>query len=280
MTRSSSNTSSDGSKPDSHSLEDSSPPQAIETLTAELTMSTGGTIEAELDVVPRFASCFEDLQINVGRFEATGGVRLLTRFFDVYDPQYKAFAPSLVGSLNWMLTEEDVKPDACVFKAGEFGYRLVLMSKDPKRDIFEAFAKESVVVGLVEKEGNVYVSVRLGKALSAISRIDAQTFCDATRDLPPLDRAHGNGIMLEMRSFTDHRMAAVRFVRLPNKFMSDLKRRLEVQAGRSASVAPATPIAGVFAGDQERLSGAAECVGDDCRVFGAYVTAEALGKKW
>jgi hypothetical protein len=255
-------------------------PPAIETLTAELTMSNGGTIEAELDVVPRFASCFEDLQINVGRCELTGGVRLLTRFFAVHDPKNNGFPPSLVGSLNWILTEEDVKPDACVFKAGEFGYRLVMMLKDPKLDMFEAFAKESIMLALVETKDNVYVSVRLDKALSAISRIDAQTFCDATRALPPLDRAHGNGIMLEMRSFTDHRMAAVRFVRLPYNFMSDLKRRLEVQAGRSASVAPVTPIAGVFAGDQERLSGAAECVGEDCRVFGAYVTAEALGMKW
>jgi hypothetical protein len=121
---------------------------------------------------------------------------------------------------------------------------------------------------------------RLGTALCAVSRIDARTFCDATCALAPLDRAHGNGIMLEMRSFTDHSMAAVRFVRLPQNFMSDLKRHLGVQAKREVSSAPPMPIAGVFVGDEHRLSGATEAVDEDCRVFCAYVSDEALGMKW
>jgi len=253
------------------------PPIGI--LSEELSTSDGLTFDAEIDVFPRFAYCFEDLQINVGRLELTGGVRLPTRFFGVHDPDCKAFRPSLVGSLHWILTEEDVKPDTCALKAGDFGYRLVMMLNDPKQDAFEMFAKETATLGLVEMEGNLYVSVRLGNALTAIARIDARSFCNANGLLPPLDRAHGNGVMLEMRSFTDHRMAAVRFVRLPQNFMSDLRRHLGVQAKREATTEPATSIAGVFVGDEHSLLGATEAVGEDCRVFGAYVSAEALGMK-
>jgi hypothetical protein len=142
------------------------------------------------------------------------------------------------------------------------------------------FAKETATLGLAEMQGNLYMSVRLGNALTAIARIDARSFCNATGLLPPLDRAHGNGVMLEMRSFTDHRMAAVRFVRLPQSFMPDLRHHLGVQAKRKESSEPATSIAGVFVGDERSLLGATEAVGEDCRVFGAYVSAEALGMKW
>src|ERR1700688_2444848 len=90
------------------------PPIGI--LSEELSTSDGLTFDAEIDVFPRFAYCFEDLQVNVGRLELTGGVRILTRFFGVHDPDCKAFRPSLVGSLHWILTEEDVKPDTCALK--------------------------------------------------------------------------------------------------------------------------------------------------------------------
>jgi hypothetical protein len=186
----------------------------------------------------------------------------------------------LVGSLHWILTEEDVKPDTCVFKAGEFGYRLVVMMKDPKQNDFEMFAKEGVTLGFVEIQGDAYVSVRFGKMLTAIARVDSQSFCDPEGAVPPLNRAHGNGVMLEMRSFTDHRMAAVRFVRLPQQFLSKFKKHLVVQAKRGAQSMPTASITGVLVGDGHRLEGATEAVGDDCRVFGAYVSAELLGMKW
>jgi hypothetical protein len=254
--------------------------RAIDTLSVDLATSNGLTIDAEIDVVPRFASCFEDLQINVGRFGPSGAVRILTRFFGVNDPEGKAFASSLVGSLNWTLTEDDVKPDTCVFKAGEFGYRLVVMMEDPKQDVFEMFAKEAATLGFVEMEDDAYVSVRLGETLTAIARVNARSSCDSAGTLPPLDRAHGNGVMLEMRSFTDHQMAAVRFVRLPQRFLSKLKSHLAVQAERGAQSMPTASITGVFVGDEHRLAGATEAVGEDCRVFGAYVPAESLGMKW
>ena len=254
--------------------------RAIDTLSVDLATSNGLTIDAELDVVPRFASCFEDLQINVGRFEASGDVRLLTRFFAVSNPDGKPFACLLVGSLDWTLTEEDVKPDTCVFKVGNFGYRLVVMMKDPKLDAFEIFAKETATLGLVESEGNLYVSVHLGTALTAIAWINARSFCDPSGDLPPLADAHGNGIMLELRSFSDHRMAAVRFVRMPRPFMVDLVHQLGAQAKRESASGPSAPITGVYLGDEQRLAAATEAVGDDCRVFGAYVSAKALGMKW
>jgi hypothetical protein len=254
--------------------------RAIDILSVDLGTSNGLTIDAEIDVVPRFASCFEDLQINVGRFGPTGEVRLLTRFFGVNDPEGKAFASSLVGSLNWILTEDDLKPDACVFKAGEFGYRLVLMMEDPKQNVFETFAKEAVTLGFVELEGDAYVGVRLGETLTAIAQVNAQSSCDSAGTLPPLDRAHGNGIMLEMRSFTDHQMAAVRFVRLPQRFLTKLKSHLAAQAERGAQSMPTALVTGVFAGDEHRLAGAIEAVGEDCRVFGAYVPAESLETKW
>jgi hypothetical protein len=185
----------------------------------------------------------------------------------------------------------DALSGSAVVRSDFRGFEFTFYIDEPCEHVTSSFVYDEAQFGILERSGLLFVGVRLGD-LQAFAALTINAAGSPNNNLSMETAAAGNGFMLELvDSATGERMYS-RFVILPRKFMSALRRAIARQISTPSQLPLelqlATHYSAVFDSDQSM----AECweaarhisVGKDCpvqrlwiRAFENFVAVEGTG---